>query len=426
MLWLAPVLAAGTAVLAGAPVLAALTQVFMPAAGGFVTQFFLLFLLGAVFGRLMADTGSAEALAHGIARAVGPGRAITAVVLACAVLTWGGVSLFVVAFAAWPLAQALFARSGTAPELIPASIALGAFTFTMTALPGTPAIQNAIPMPHFGTDAFAAPVLGLVGAAVMALGGLAWLTFRARRGAVAAGPAPAAAPDAPLLLAVLPMVTVIVGTWGIGALLPLLDTAYLADPRFGATTLDRVQGLWSVIAALVLAVALLLGLGWRRLADPVETLGKGAETALKPLFNTAVLVGFGAVIASLPGFAALRAGLEGLSGGDVLVSLALATNVLAGITGSASGGLSIALDTLGAGYLAQAQAQGIDPQVLHRIAAVATGGLDALPHNGAVVTLLGICGMTHRQAYPDIFVVACAIPLLALAVMIALAGFGIV
>ena len=426
VLWLAPVLAAGTAVLAGAPTLAALTQVFMPAAGGFVTQFFLLFLLGAVFGRLMADTGSAEALAHGIARAVGPGRAITAVVLACAVLTWGGVSLFVVAFAAWPLAQALFARSGTAPELIPASIALGAFTFTMTALPGTPAIQNAIPMPHFGTDAFAAPVLGLVGAAVMALGGLAWLTFRARRGAVAAGPAPAAAPDAPLMLALLPMVTVIAGTWGIGALLPMLDTSYLAEVRFGATTLDRVQGLWSVIAALVLAVCLLLALGWRRLANPVDTLGKGAETALKPLFNTAVLVGFGAVIASLPGFAALRAGLEGLSGGDVLVSLALATNVLAGITGSASGGLSIALDTLGAGYLAQAQAQGIDPQVLHRIAAVATGGLDALPHNGAVVTLLGICGMTHRQAYPDIFVVACAIPLLALAVMIGLAGFGLV
>lgn len=426
VLWLAPLLAAGTAALAGAPVLAALTQVFMPAAGGFVTQFFLLFLLGAVFGRLMADTGSARALAHGIARAVGPGRAITAVVLACAVLTWGGVSLFVVAFVAWPLAQALFARSGTAPELIPASIALGAFTFTMTALPGTPAIQNAIPMPHFGTNAFAAPVLGLAGAAVMALGGLAWLSFRARRSAGGGAMLPDAAPDAPLLLAVLPMVTVIAGTWGIGLLLPMLDTGYLADPRFGAITLDRVQGLWSVIAALVLAVALLLALGWRRLDNPVETLGKGAETALKPLFNTAVLVGFGAVIASLPGFAALRTGLEGVSGGDVLVSLALATNVLAGITGSASGGLSVALDTLGAGYLAQAQAQGIDPQVLHRIAAVATGGLDALPHNGAVVTLLGICGMTHRQAYPDIFVVACAIPLLALAVMIGLAGFGLV
>jgi H+/gluconate symporter-like permease len=206
----------------------------------------------------------------------------------------------------------------------------------------------------------------------------------------------------------------------------MLDTGYLADPRFGATTLDRVQGPVVGDRRTGAGGGLLLALGWRRLADPVETLGKGAETALKPLFNTAVLVGFGAVIASLPGFAALRAGLEGLSGGDVLVSLALATNVLAGITGSASGGLSIALDTLGAGYLAQAQAQGIDPQVLHRIAAVATGGLDALPHNGAVVTLLGICGMTHRQAYPDIFVVACAIPLLALAVMIGLAGFGIV
>lgn len=428
VLWLAPLLAVAAAGASGAPMLASLTQVFMPAAGGFVTQFFLLFLLGALFGRLMSDSGSAAALAAGIARAVGEGQAITAVVLACAVLTWGGVSLFVVAFAAWPLAQALFARSGTAPTLIPASIALGSFTFTMTALPGTPAIQNAIPMPVFGTDAFAAPALGLAGAMVMALGGLAWLTWRARRlvGPVAARQIEGGVP-APLLLAVLPLLSVVAGTWVMGSwVLPMLDTTYLADPRYGGVGASQITGLWAMIAALGLACALCLALGWHRLPAPLTSLTEGAETALKPLFNTAVLVGFGATIATLPGFAALRGGLDALSGGDVLVSLALATNVLAGITGSASGGLSIALETLGPAYLAQAQAQGIDPQVLHRVAAVATGGLDALPHNGAVVTLLGICGMTHRQAYGDIFVVACLVPLVALAVMIGLAGVGVI
>ena len=181
VLVLAPVPAAGLAAVSGLPMLAAYTQLFMTAAGGFVTAFLPLFLLGAVFGRVMDDGGGAARLAAAIAGGVGEHRAILAVVLACAVLTYGGVSLFVVAFVAWPLARALFARAGTPARLIPATIALGAFTFTMTALPGSPAIQNAIPMPFFGTTLFAASGLGVLAGLVMAGFGLAWLSFRAAR-----------------------------------------------------------------------------------------------------------------------------------------------------------------------------------------------------------------------------------------------------
>jgi len=428
VLVLAPLLAALAALAASEPVLAAYTQVFMAAAGGFVVSFFPLFLLGALFGKVMDASGAAQTLARAIATAVGPSNAILAVVLACAVLTYGGVSLFVVAFVAWPLARALFAETGLPARLIPATIALGAFTFTMTALPGTPSIQNAIPMATFGTTPFAAPVLGVIGAAAMLALGMIWLRYRAGALAGDAPPVmPAVSPrDVPLPLwaALAPILSVGLVTLAMSWLvLPAMQTGYLAMPRYGATDLGRVGGLWSVIAAL--AVALVLALALSRPPQLMRTLNDGAESALLPLFNTASLVGFGAVIASLPGFEVLRQALDGLSGGNVLMTAALSSGALAGITGSASGGMSIALDVLGPSLMAQALSQSVDPSLLHRVVSVATGGLDTLPHNGAVITLLGICGMTHRQAYGDIFMVAVLGPTLACALIIALgSAFG--
>jgi H+/gluconate symporter-like permease len=428
VLILAPALAMSAAFVSGVPVLAGYTQIFMQAAGGFVIAFLPLFLLGAIFGKVMAASGAAERLASAIAAGLGPKNAILAIVLACALLTYGGVSLFVVAFAAWPLAQALFAQTQLPARLIPATIALGAFTFTMTALPGTPSIQNAIPMASFGTTPFAAPGLGLIAAGIMLGLGLVWLHLRARS---LAGDAPPARPDAPatalplpLWVALAPIASVALITFLMGAVvLPALDTGYLALPQFGATNLLRVQGLWSVITALGLALGLAIVLS--RPPHLMQVMNQGAESALLPLLNTASLVGFGAVIAVLPGFEVLRHILEGLSGGDVLISAALSSGALAGITGSASGGMSIALDVLGPALAAQAAVQGVDPALLHRVIAVATGGLDTLPHNGAVITLLGICGMTHRAAYGDIFVVAVLVPVLACAVIVALGmGFG--
>lgn len=423
VLVLAPLLAALAALISGMPVLAAYTQIFMEAAGGFVVAFFPLFLLGALFGKVMEASGAAERLARAISTAVGPSNAMLAVVLACAMLTYGGVSLFVVAFAAWPLARALFAQTALPARLIPATIALGAFTFTMTALPGTPSIQNAIPMATFGTTPFAAPGLGVIAGAVMLTLGLGWLRYRAR---ALVGDAPPDAPHnppgdctLPLWVALTPILSVGLVTLAMGVLvLPALETGYLALPLYGATDLSRVGGMWSVIAAL--SVALVLALSLSRPPRLAETLNTGANSALLPLFNTASLVGFGAVIASLPGFEVLRQSLDGLAGGHVVISAALASGTLAGITGSASGGMSIALDALGPSLMQGAIAQGVDPALLHRVVSVATGGLDTLPHNGAVITLLGICGMTHRQAYGDIFMVAVLGPTVACAIIIAL------
>lgn len=430
--------------------LASYTQIFMGGAGHFITLYFPIFLLGALFGKLMEDSGSAQALANGIIRRLGTSRAILAVVLSGAVMTYGGVSLFVVAFAIFPIAAALFRQADLPKRLIPATIALGAFTFTMTALPGTPSIQNAIPMPYFGTSPFAAPGLGIITALIMLVLGLLWLQYRARHlAAEGYGDHPDAtfAPNRELrekaagegfdlmelpvdkptsqepgfLIAILPLVTVI----GVNLLftflvIPRMDTDYLALPLYGETNIEAVRGVWSVIVGLLCALLLLLALNWNRLPALQQTLDNGANASLVPIFNTASLVGFGAVIASLSAFLLIRDSVVQLGGDNPLISLAIAVNILAGMTGSASGGMSIALATLGDTYLEMARVAGIDPDLLHRVTAVATGGLDTLPHNGAVITLLAIAGLTHRQAYFDLAMVAMLVPFISLVVLIGL------
>ncbi len=440
ILLLAPLAALVAVAAAGAPLLASYTQVFLPAMGGFLIQFFPLFLLGAVFGKLMEESGAARSLADAIVARAGRANTIPAIVLACAVLTYGGVSLFVVAFAVYPIAASLFARASLPRELIPAAIALGAFTFTMTALPGTPAIQNAIPMPYFGTTAFAAPGIGVIASAIMLGLGFVWLRrraarWRARPQALASADldvAIAQAPDAratsaapPVWIALVPIVAVLGFNYLLSAhLLPALDTSYLSEARFGAVGFAQVKGIWSISVALIAAILLLIALNWRRLNDAKRTLDEGAAAAMAPAFNTASLVGFGAVVASLPAFALVRDAALSIAPDNPLISLAIAVNLLAGVTGSASGGMSIALETLGEDYLHLARAAGVHPDLLHRVTAVATGGLDSLPHNGAVVTLLGVCKLSHREAYKDIFVVACLIPIAALAAILVIAHYA--
>mgnify|MGYP006272168109 CR=1 FL=1 len=416
----------------GGPVLATYTQIFMEATGGFIVRFFPLFLLGAVFGKLMEASGSARALADGIISGLGARRAILAVILSCALMTYGGVSLFVVAFAVWPIASALFREADLPKRLIPATIALGAFTFTMTALPGTPAIQNAIPMPYFGTTPFAAPGLGVISGAIMLALGWAWLERRARRlgpgyGEESEGEAACGRENPPLLVAAAPLLLVLALTLVFTfVVIPRMDTSYLARPVYGGTDAEALRGVWSIIAALAFASLALVALNWRRLADGLGgTLDAGARDSLAPIFNTASLVGFGAVIASLSAFGLIRDWVVTVGGDNPLISLAAGTSLLAGMTGSASGGMSIALATLGETYLRMGQEAGVSPELLHRVTSVATGSLDALPHNGAVITLLTICGLSHGQAYKDIAMVAVVFPVVALIALIALGtAFG--
>lgn len=439
VLILAPLLSALAVLMSGGlPVLATYTQVFMESLGGYVITYFPLFLLGAIFGKVMADGGAARTIAERIVDWVGPGQAILAVVLACGVLTFGGVSLFVVAFAIYPIANALFRRADVPKRLLPAAIALGSFTFTMTAFPGTPAIQNAIPIPFFGTNVFAAPLLGTLAGVIMLGGGTLWLN---RRRAAAQGrgegygqheetgadstlPADAKLPN--FAIAIAPVIAVI----GLNALFtyvifPAMSADYLSLPEYGETDLSSVAGIWAIIVSLTLSILLALALNWRRFADVLDTVNTGTMGSLLPVFNTASEVGYGAVIASLPAFTIIRDAVLGLFPDNPVASLAVAVNALAGITGSASGGMSIALDALGDQFAQMGQEQGVAMGLMHRVTALSSGGFDALPHNGAVITLLAITGMTHEKSYSDIFMVAVAIPVLATVTVIVLGSLGL-
>jgi H+/gluconate symporter-like permease len=224
----------------------------------------------------------------------------------------------------------------------------------------------------------------------------------------------------PAVLAALPLVTVIVVNLAMSLfILPALDTGFLAETRWGGTSLAAVGGVWAVITALACAIVTVLAVSSRRVPALRATMDAGANASVLPAMSVASLVGFGAVVAAMPAFAVVRDAVLGIGGGP-LVSLAVATNVLAALTGSASGGLTIALDALGATYMARAAEIGLDPALLHRVAVIGSGTLDSLPHNGAVVTLLAVCGSTHRESYRDIVMVGIVGALVALAAVIAL------
>lgn len=433
VLVLAPVLAILAVVLSGeaSQSLGIYTEVFMKGMGGFAIKYFPLFILGAIFGKLMEDSGYAYSIARNIVNKLGDRHALLVVVIACAILTYGGVSAFVVTFAIYPIAAALFKQADIPKRLIPGAICIGALTLTMTALPGTPSIHNVIPMPYFETDAFAAPGLGIIASIIMLGGGMLWMRRQlniAKHRNEGYGnhtlneKEPHSGIDLPnFWLAISPIIIVIAGNYVFSkVVIPLWNNSYLADEKFGGVALSSVIGIWAIILSLFIACIFVIVMNFKRIGNLTESLNKGAMGSLLPIFNTASEVGYGSVIATLAGFTIIKQYLVAIAPGNPLISEAIMINVLAGITGSASGGLGIALEIMGANYMQLAQQYNIDPELMHRIASLASGGLDSLPHNGAVITMLAICGLTHKESYKDIFATAVMIPLVALIVVIVL------
>ncbi|QCU78467.1 GntP family permease [Citricoccus sp. SGAir0253] len=472
----APIASVVALVFSGAPILASYTEIFMPALAGFVGNYFPVFLLGAIFGLLMTATGYAESIARTVTRWIGARSALMATVITSALMTYGGISLFVVAFVMFPLARELFRMADIPKRLIPGTIALGIFTFTMTALPGSPQVQNIIPGQFFGTGGFAAPGIGLVGAAMIFGLGLLWLEYRRRtlmakgehfadtldaidvaNGAQATGPVrhgkgvgPGAAvreeervnaavdtesnPDAQptsaavmtppnALVPFLPLLVVFIVNFGCTLVLfPALDWSYLSEEKFGGVTLQSRAGIWAVTVALVVAVLVIIALNARHFRELRKAFADGAKGAMLPIFSTGSEVGYGAVVASVAAFAVIRDSVFNL-GGSALVTSVVSTSITAAITGSSSGGMTIALNAFGEQLRQMAVDQGVSLEAMHRLTAMAAGGLDTLPHSGAVVTLLIVCGMTHRQSYKDIGMVTLVIPVITVAVLTTVASF---
>ncbi|WP_079526145.1 GntP family permease [Halobacillus hunanensis] len=408
IIWVAPIAAGVVALTGGLDLLEAYKDSYMSGFVGFAKDWFPVFMLGAIFGKLMEDTGMARSVAVAFTKVIGTSRAILGVLVSAAVLTYGGVSLFVVVFAVYPLALSLFREANISRKLIPATVALGAFTFTMTAIPGTPQIQNLIPMEYFNTDPMAAPVMGIIAAIIMAVGGYLYLRWQEKKltakGEVFTEPKDKKIvekvedeKDPHFLLSILPLLTVLI-------------------------TLNVFS--WDVITALVAGIILIMLLNIDKFKRFIKSINSGANGSVIAIINTSAAVGFGTVVKEVPGFQRLTELLMGIKG-NPLISEAIAVNILAGATGSASGGMGIALEALGDKYYQIAQNTGISPEAFHRVASLSSGGLDALPHNGAVLTLFAITGMTHKDSYKDIFVVAVLIPVISVAVVILLSSIGI-
>ncbi len=386
---------------------------------GFVSFFkswFLIFMIGAIFGEIMGTSGAAASIAHWVTRTIGVKHAVLAVVAACAILTYGGVSVFIVSFSVYALAVHLFREANLPRRFIPAALAFGSVTFTMTSA-GSPEIQNLIPMEYLGTTAFAAWEVSFVVAISMAIIGCFWINWMVRR-AVSRGEtfiardsdaAPADYSKLPSpLLCLIPLAAVL----GLFLLFQYPQNFGALSKILPAATWDK----WALVLALGVGSLLAIWVGRKKFNEMPEAFSRGASSAVIAITNTCAVVGFGAVAKLTPAFGQALGAVQSLPG-DPLIGAAIAVTVIAGLTGSASGGQTIALPLIAPHYLDT----GANPNELHRTVAIASGALDSLPHNGYVVTTIrAVCGETHKDAYGAVGALTVILPLGGLVLALAL------
>jgi len=386
----------------------ALTENYMAGFTSYFASWFLVYLLGAVFGKIMEETGAADSIANWVKKVVGAKHAVLAVVVACSVMAYGGVSVAIVAFAAYPIALSLFREGNIPHRFIPAAIVFGSISFTMTS-PGSPEVQNLIPMEFFGTKPTAGGWVAIVVAIfIIVVGGYA-LKFMVDR-AIKRGEqfdAPQVVMEnisklesierqlPPVFFAILPLALVVI----------VLNISAQFMSSIGAALLGLFVGC---------SVAFLTMYKYTTQYNTMFT--KGAENAIVATINICAVVGFGAVAQQTKSFQMIVDGLVGIPGMEYF-GLATAVTVIAGITGSASGGLGIALPILAPIY----NLQGLDPNAMHRISTLASGGLDSLPHNGYIVTTIrAVSNETHERAYKPVFVISVGVSIIALILAIIL------
>lgn len=377
------------------------TNIYMAGFTSFFASWFLVFLFGSIFGKLMEDSGAAEKVSHIIMSKVGSERAALAVILACGVLTYGGVSVFVVAFTAYPIALSLFREAKLPRRFIPACLAFGSATFTMTTA-GSPEIQNWIPIKYLNTSPWAAWEISFPVAIVMFFMGYAWLKKMMATASANGEVFEDRANDPHPELRNLPSF--------ITSIIPLV--AIVLVGFFTHETLKQN----ALVLALIVGCILTYALNINHFKNVGEALHDGAYSSLIAIGNTCAVVGFGALAKATPGFDQAMAMVTTMPGGG-LVSAAVAITFIAGITGSASGGQSIALPELAPQYLAE----GVPADELHRIVAISSGALDSLPHNGYIVTTIrAICGETHKSAYGPVAALTVVVPSVCLVLALAL------
>jgi H+/gluconate symporter-like permease len=384
---IAPLAVVIVSLFSGMGVLDTLMGPYMKGFVNYAAKFYLVFLFASVFGKYMDDSGAAKAVAARIMSVIGHEKQIYVLYAISAIttlLTLGGVSLFVVIFAIMPIARPLFKQMNVPWHLFIAAFYFGIGSLSMTMIPGTPAILNIMPTKYLGTTATAAPLLGIVaGIFVVAFNvwymkrELAKSHVRGEGYEEKAGVENTAKGDGSekalpnFWISLLPSIAVII-----------------------SLNIVKIDIVWSLVIGCLVAAACF----WRYLDNHLSTINTGAFNTAIPVINTCADVGYGMAVAASSGFKLVTDFLVSIPGNPV-VSLTIATYLMTGMTGSASGGLGIVLETLISKYVAM----GLNPEMLHRVVAIAAGSFDAMPHNGVVITTLAVAGLTHKQAYKHIW-----------------------
>ncbi|WP_066057508.1 GntP family permease [Robertmurraya korlensis] len=379
---------------------------YMSGFSSFVTSWYLMFLLGAIFGKVMEDSGAADSVSRLIVEKLGMKYAILAIVAACAVLTYGGVSLFVVAFSVYPMALSLFKQANLPRRFIPAALAFGSVTFTMTSA-GSPEIQNWIPIDYLNTSPYAGWEVSLIVAVFMMIFGYWWLKRMITK-AVEKGERFVDRDGDPVneerelpnpVMGILPLIVVLV-------------ISFIFHDSLKQSAL---------IIALLGGVIATYALNRNYFKNFWSAVSEGTLGALIAIGNTAAVVGFGGVAKAVPAFGVAVDFMTSIPGSP-LIGGAIAVSVIAGMTGSASGGQAIALPLLAPHYMDM----GVNPEALHRVVAISSGALDSLPHNGYVVTTVrAICGESHKDAYNPVGAVTVIVPTLGVILAIILFSLGV-
>lgn len=408
---LGPLVSIIVIVLARLPLFDTILGPYMAASADYVEKFFLVFFVGAVFGSIMQETRAAESIANALLK-ITKGKYVAPLIMTITgLLTYGGISGFVVFFAIYPIAVQLFKNTNISRRLIPGAISAGTWTWSMTG-PGSPSIQNVVAMRYLGTSSTAAFLPATVSAIVQFIMIFAWFEYRTR-----------SLTKKGYTFYEDPTIKRYVDNDD------KIETNDLPNPIISAVPALLILILFNLVklpveAAVVIGIIASIILLWNHIEGIdkwIDTLNRGATNSATAILNTAIVVGFAGVVKETPGFDKLISKLINMEISPMFF-VAITVAVAAGAAGSASGGLGIAFEALKGTYMKM----GINPEYVHRIAVIASGTFDSLPHQGAQITLLGICGLTHREGYFDIAVTQILIPILVLiAITIPMAMLGL-
>ncbi|MPL96390.1 hypothetical protein SDC9_42568 [bioreactor metagenome] len=414
VMFVAPISAIIVLIFSQQNVIEGMTSTYMTGFAGFAKNYLLIFFMGSVFGRIMGDSGAAKSIAYKITRLAKrlPGNtdfwAVAGLVLISSVLTYGGISVFVIMFTMVTIGRELF-QERDIPWKMYGCVCLGSGAYTLTMLPGTPQITNIIPTKYFGTTTMAAPMLGIIAAITCAALGFGYIYYEVVRlkkrgeGFFPTGEEIAKTylskedenfKELPLILCIIPSIALLI-----------------------ALNVFNLNAAFALLVGILVAVALY----YKRLEHIWKTCQEGGTTALVSTCIACFVIAFGSVVSASPGFQLVVSSLDKIPGPPI-VQLMIAVNICCGITGSSSGGLTITLNALSERFLAT----GVNPQVLHRMAAVCSGGLDSLPHNGTVVNSMAAYKINHHMSYKYYFMLNTVIPIISSIVMLFFAQMGVV